>query len=872
MHRLDGQAPLASARSSRAGSTRPQHAHGLNGAAQLAEERALGESQSEEATTTRTSASESEERTPAAVASEIRERLSLAAERRREGAAQQAAPQNTARTARGGDEPRPQGARALPPVPPVAAVGRPAPRVRGAHAAPARSQTEMPSARLRASASREAAFARLQEQVQDIERAMNDTTPSPPIEQHAAPREDARQDTAPAAPAQERSEQPARTRRRESRRNRRSNTLLATLSQHTHAGPGALLPSLYGYFSDEPAPTALRPAAGARAAQSGDGQAHVNTNAPARMHPDVAERILASGPSISNIEPAANVLLTPGAGARVHAAKLRNRHVQPGSVAYAPGVLSNIADTSPAHDAQLSRRFEENAVLSFLWRLDNSTQFLGELRKGEKKHEGWNMRPLFGNEQWLLSLAAVPDHTLTVHLTNLAMPSVPFSAALSAQVMFGIRAPSQLLRMPRMLESEYLWRVFLPYTFSQDNTTLSSPEIPNLDELLSDPMICASDAFELVVQVACGPSVLPERSAEPQSSIRLPFETSDTVNVPRSLVQSLGNFVDDASTGDLMIIVREKGIQQLPSKELAESVGLTSFVQPWPTGTPMPTNELDEPAMFVRDRVLWAHSAILRARSEFFATMLDSSFSESLQHDTSTNGGRTHDAFRRPYRVLRIPDADYVSMYWLLRYLYTEDVQLLKKEDIQAVTLDDHWILGQESSSTKPDWKWRSIEMPSGLDDSMGDEELSFSRYSQSIARTPMQVGATSNPVLSDMYNARHVEVAMGSDGGTLQYKTEKSERVMPRSQSGMLSSTVPSQNKSDPHPHPPMLPVSPASALSMYRLAHRYNILPLCDITNAHIIAQLTPENATNYLLCTALFDQLQFSIQTYICAYTPC
>ena len=171
-------------------------------------------------------------------------------------------------------------------------------------------------------------------------------------------------------------------------------------------------------------------------------------------------------------------------------------------------------------------------------------------------------------------------------------------------------------------------------------------------------------------------------------------------SIPQGLLQGLKALVDDGSSGDLMITVLEKGFEQRPTQELAESVGLTTFIHPWPVGTPMPEFEDASdpdayPPVFVRDRVLWAHSSILRERSDFFATMIDSQFSEGALHETQGSRGRTRDAWRRPYRILRIPCADFVTMYWFLRYMYTEEVELLKEEDVQGLALDDFWILNQ---------------------------------------------------------------------------------------------------------------------------------------------------------------------------------
>ena len=670
--------------------------------------------------------------------------------------------------------------------------------------------------------------------------------------------------------------------RRESRRGRRrgdvTNSLLAALSTPP-TGPGNPLPSLYGYFSNEPAPTSLSPA-GVSYGANGNGRIGMhNWRAPVphdaahpagsetigRIHPGLAERILASGPSISNLHPVTtNLLMSPGADARANAAQLRKSRVQPGSVAFAAGALSDIGSTKTrARDAQLSHKFEENAMLAFSWTIEQVSSFVEQVRRGERRHEAWHMHPLFGGERWRLELdrsESGGEGVLVLHLTCLAMMGLAFNAELPTQVMIGIRTPQRLHRAPSMLASDYVWREFLPFQFHQQKDTLSFSSFPELGALLADTPIGEQDALELVVQIAAGPSVLPEHNEERSGDMRLPFETPNAVQVPRSLLHSLANLVDDAGTGDLMIIVREKGLQQQPSEELAESVGLKTFVQPWPTGAPMPMlPENVEPEVCVRDRVLWAHASVLRARSEFFDTMLDSSFSESAQHDGPGSG--RGQGWRRPYRVLRIPDADYVTLYWFLRYLYTEEVQLLHDEDIQAVTLDDHWILGQEGTSSQPDWKWRPVE---ALDDgeslisSSPGGDTSLSRLAQ--ARSPLVTSAATNPMLSDLQSGRNVEVTTNANDGMPQCKPGKMERRQ-------RSSSTHSPCASDPHPHPPMLPVPPASALALYRLAHRYHILPLCDLTTAHIIAQLTPQNATNYLLCTALFEQLQYSIQHYIC-----
>lgn len=650
---------------------------------------------------------------------------------------------------------------------------------------------------------------------------------------------------------------------------RMTRTMLAALSTQTRI-PGNPVPSIYGLFSDEPAPTSFRPAG----AQRNWREEEVPTPGIGRIPPALAERVLGSGPSVSNLHPtSANLLLSPGAGARKTAAQLRKSAVQPGSVTYPAGTLSHLGD-GEAPEAKLSHKFEENSIYSFSWTIDKLDQFVDEVQHGHEEHEVWSMRPLFGAERWRLELSRrhkKSEHSVSkkrpewvLQLTCLGLMGLPFHAELPTEIMLGLRVP-RMQRVPSLLSSDYLWRKFLPCTFHQKKDTLVFTAFPPLAELLADSELSERNALELVVQVACGPSVLPERGEETSGEMRMPFETPDSVQVPRSLVHSLANLIDDASTGDLMIVVREKGLQQRPTDELAQSVGLKTFVQPWPTGTPMPDQGEYEPEVFVRDRVLWAHAAVLRARSEFFATMLESSFSENLQYDAPTSG--RGQSWRRPYRLLRIPDADYVTLYWFLRYLYTGEVQFRTDEDIEAVTLDDHWILGQEAASSRPEWKWKPVE---ALDEdesfASSPEDTSFSRHSQPPA---LLKSAAVNPVLSDLHSGRHVEVTTHTDTDGTVHPRAGTQTNRGRQRSASAASSTPCA--SDPHPHPPMLPVPPASALALYRLAHRYDLLPLCDLATAHIISQLTPQNAVNYLLCTALFEQLQYAIQQYICT-SPC
>lgn len=612
--------------------------------------------------------------------------------------------------------------------------------------------------------------------------------------------------------------------------------VLTALSSQTTEGPGNLLPSLYGYFSNEPAPTHVRPFSNGRNGQAHNLRAHATTgtsqvlatgdNDRHVLDAARAERVLTGGPSISNVLPPGDVLMSPGASH--NAANARLRDLDPvTSVAFAPGALSDrsVAKKHTA-DVRKTSRFEENSMVSLTWMVDSLKQLCADIESGSTDNVAWSLRPLFGEERWRVEF--VRDGGFGICLTCLVLAALPFEARLPAQVTIALRVP----RAQGSASGETLWSEKIDHIFFTDREVITR-RLP-VARVLSNAAVTHADAVEVVVQVATGPSTRSPRA----------FELHENATVPKTLANVLEEMVDDASTGDVMVIVREKGLQQQPSAELAESVGLKSFVQPWQTGAAAPVADADELPIYVRDRVLWAHTPILRARSDFFATMLDSSFSEGTNVE---HGGRSRDA-KRPFRVLRIPDADYVTVYWLLRFLYANEVQFMREEDIRAVALDDHWVLAQDQGDTRPDWRWRRV-----LDDADSD-------VLQTPQKQPLQPGASAPMVLGDPGRSHALEVGSDTSLFADHSPTLLGMRNTREGAGGVHAMT------NDPHPHPPMLAVPPASALAVYRVAHRYDINELCDAAAAHIIAHLTPENATNYLLCTTLFEQLQRAVQRYM------
>lgn len=69
-------------------------------------------------------------------------------------------------------------------------------------------------------------------------------------------------------------------------------------------------------------------------------------------------------------------------------------------------------------------------------------------------------------------------------------------------------------------------------------------------------------------------------------------------------------------------------------------------------------SDLSQP--LYRKRTIYAHSAVLRARSTYFDDMLGSDWSETAH----TEGNKS---------VVRITEFDYSTVYWLLHWIYTDE-------------------------------------------------------------------------------------------------------------------------------------------------------------------------------------------------------
>ncbi|CAO1630696.1 unnamed protein product [Parajaminaea phylloscopi] len=593
--------------------------------------------------------------------------------------------------------------------------------------------------------------------------------------------------------------------------------------------------------------------------------------------------------------------------------------------------------TSNRSGSRSTAQCQENNLLAFSWVIKNARLLRDEVEEAPRLEEGrsvsagpgssevWACQPIFGDAKWKLELVrserllsstgndplaaslseSAPSHVpcLAAYLTSLVVEGAPQDLSIPTSIMFGIRAPCLRPSAPK----EWLWTHNVQYTFRPDVEFYGCHDLPTMSTLLENSEVADMDAFELVVQLGTGQQVA-HLGANGSANHRLPFEIPHKQFVPTSIIAGLSDMVDNPGTADVALIVRERGIVITAStppdlvtvhcRRERDTVGLQ--VEPWPLGLPLPRQRAVEdeavvpsdeaaPELVVRDRVIWAHASILRSRSDYFRTMLDSGFSEgqgvqSSSQQASYGGRRIH--------VLRLPHADFATAQALVRFFYTAQVDLMESEDVRSVIFDDEWASvglseGAESYQCHavPVWEWRSLEevVQHQLDATLASSLSSThtrvqNRSSQGSMRPPSSLskGTGKSPRSCGDGEERpedHPNTRQPSGSSNATMSTRRGDDGDSRPGKGAAAAAPLSSGDAvlaallhtDPHSHPAPSP-SRASSLSLYTVAHRLHLTTLADLAKGHFVATLSPGTAFAALLATSLYPALHDSVRAFV------
>lgn len=191
----------------------------------------------------------------------------------------------------------------------------------------------------------------------------------------------------------------------------------------------------------------------------------------------------------------------------------------------------------------------------------------------------------------------------------------------------------------RGAKSEPIWSIWEEFTFASPDEEYFQCLFPTITELFAQSSaIRAKNSAILHVQIQ-SPRRAPALSAQASGLTTAP-RFMDSVRLPHESLAGLGALLDEPNTGDVRIYVHER----------------------------MPDHLLpDKRQPLYRKRVLLGHSAILRARSSFFKSMLDndSEWTEAAVEIEESTGRR-----RRVHHVAL--NVEFATMFHLLRWLYKD--------------------------------------------------------------------------------------------------------------------------------------------------------------------------------------------------------
>ncbi|KAH9006742.1 hypothetical protein EDB86DRAFT_3112480 [Lactarius hatsudake] len=429
--------------------------------------------------------------------------------------------------------------------------------------------------------------------------------------------------------------------------------------------------------------------------------------------------------------------------------------------------------------------------------------------------------PMLGDGKYKLEIAP----TLSLYVTSLMLDYANAEYEISASMLAAIKCQDDRVG-ERGARADWAWDTWqTEWTFRQDNEVWQCA-LPSLSSLLENPRIRQTDSFVICIQIhtPTGPFFPQHPSA---------------YYVPRDLLEGLEASLDNSNTGDVQFICLEKA-----SRDHSQT----------PTSpTPPNTCQFGESALLItaRKRVIYAHSDILIRRSDYFSSMLSSAFAETLP----SGERKTH--------TIIVEEADFVTIYWLLKWVYANWL-LFKEEDDPRSAVEGigagwsaRWLSPQ---GTDGEWDWKTISKNNTIDDNLsaasGESAPSLidGRASGSSQGKPTFQG--NQPTSPAMRSA----VQRPSSTSKAPHSAAVPRRgTVPDSSS--ISISVPASHSSSGHAAQPM-PIGS----SRFTNTHRYGMPGLATLALEHMMATITPRSCFALLLASVVWDELHSLVEDFV------
>ncbi|KAG2013805.1 hypothetical protein CC2G_010676 [Coprinopsis cinerea AmutBmut pab1-1] len=464
---------------------------------------------------------------------------------------------------------------------------------------------------------------------------------------------------------------------------------------------------------------------------------------------------------------------------------------------------------------------------------------------------------------------------LSLYITSLFLDYGSGDLETSATMMAAIKCQEDKTGQ-RGARPEWVWEFWQhDWVFRQESEVWECP-LPSLSDLLRNERIRETDSFVICLQIhsPSGPSI-PQQPA--------------TCYVPRDLLDGLEASLDNPNTGDVKFICLERLVE---GDEPPLSASTSSMSRQTSSSLGSPRHPFSSQAT-ARKRVIYAHSDILVRRSEYFATMLSSSFSET----SSTVPGE------RKIHTIVVEEADFETIYWLLKFCYANWLLFKQNDDPRAAVegvgagWSAKWLTSPEN-----EWEWKTFYKSAAEDNvfdarsaTSGDsipasgisrstskksdipEDVPPQTSGQSVSTRPAGTSSKAPPTVARpaTSGARRSTTNTSTLGPGASMSGTSRPKTVPIATSGFATSRAyPVSPRAarplpppvpDPHPHPTP-PPPPASALAMYQVAHRYAMNGLATLALEHIMSTITPQSCFPLLLASYTWDELYGLVEDYV------
>ncbi|KAF6762143.1 hypothetical protein DFP72DRAFT_1061420 [Ephemerocybe angulata] len=462
---------------------------------------------------------------------------------------------------------------------------------------------------------------------------------------------------------------------------------------------------------------------------------------------------------------------------------------------------------------------------------------------------------------------------LSLYITSLEMDYALGGFESAATMMAAIKCQDEAAGA-RGARPEWVWDFWQhDWIFRQESEVWECP-LPVLSDLLDSPRIRQTNSFVICVQIhtPSGPTIPQQPSV---------------CYVPKDLLDGLESSLDNPNTGDVRFICLER-LHPDPSSDLASSPSSLSRQSNSSGSSQSPFSS----HITGRKRVIYAHSDILIRRSEYFSTMLTSSFSEN----TALSHGE------RKTHTIVVEEAEFETIYWLLKYCYANWLLFKQHDDPHAAAegVGAGWS-AKCLNHRESEWEWMTFHKSGHYDDARSaasGDSVALAPVSRSTSRKsaeehavpinpPLHLsttrpsntkstlttgasGPSRQPTTGPRRSTSNTAAGVSSPAGPSSAPGRSKPIPVPVSTSGFPTGshypTSPrvTRGNPDPHPHPTPAP-PPASALAMYQVAHRYSMRSLSVLALEHIMSTITPDTCFAMLLASYAWDELHSLVEDY-------